>query len=158
MLDLARHHVPGAHEIRQLVLPLDPLPEADAVVSVGHVLNYLDDEAALEQALVAAARALRPGGVLAVDVCDLEWGASRRDDPVRAKVNDRWAVITETSVPAPNRYVRRITTFLRNDDGCWRRDDERHENVLVEASRVPGGARGGGDGRGRPTPLPPPGG
>ena len=73
-----------------------------------------------------------------MDVCDLEWGASRRDDPVRAKVNDRWAVITETSVPAPNRYVRRITTFLRNDDGCWRRDDERHENVLVEASRLPG--------------------
>lgn len=28
-----------------------PLPPADAVVSVGHVLNYLPDEAAIDQAL-----------------------------------------------------------------------------------------------------------
>jgi hypothetical protein len=30
-----------------------------------------------------------------------------------------------------------MTTFLRNDDGSWRRDDERHDNVLVEASGIP---------------------
>ena len=30
-----------------------------------------------------------------------------------------------------------MTTFLRRDDGSWRRDDERHENVLINTSRIP---------------------
>jgi hypothetical protein len=30
-----------------------------------------------------------------------------------------------------------MTTFLRNDDGTWRRDDERHENVLIETALLP---------------------
>src|SRR5437588_2039047 len=56
MLELAREHAPGAEEIRQIVLPDDPLPQADAVVSIGHVMSYLDDEAAIDRALVATAR------------------------------------------------------------------------------------------------------
>src|SRR5215831_7323611 len=38
MLDLARELAAGAEDICQLVLPDDPLPAADAIVSVGHVL------------------------------------------------------------------------------------------------------------------------
>ncbi len=30
-----------------------------------------------------------------------------------------------------------MTTFVRNDDGTWRRDDEHHDNVLIDTSRVP---------------------
>ena len=37
----------------------------------------------------------------------------------------------------PNLFVREIAAFLRNDDGTWRRDDERHENVLVDTAAVP---------------------
>ena len=65
VLDLARSYAPAAEDIRVLVLPRDPLPRADAVVSVGHVLSYLPDEDAIDQALTAIARALRPGGLLA---------------------------------------------------------------------------------------------
>ena len=54
MLELARRHAPDAEEIRQVVLPDDPLPDCDAAVSVGHVLSYLPDESAIERALVAA--------------------------------------------------------------------------------------------------------
>ena len=43
MVALAREAVPGAEEVRRLTLPHDPLPEADAVVAVGHVLSYLPD-------------------------------------------------------------------------------------------------------------------
>jgi SAM-dependent methyltransferase len=137
MLDLARAFVPGAEETRLLVLPDDPLPEADAVVSVGHVLNYLPDEAAVERALVAAATALRPGGVLALDLCDLEWGRLRGDAPTLAQLDEGWAIITRFSLPSPDRFVRHITTFVAQDDGTWRRRDERHDNVLVETARVP---------------------
>jgi hypothetical protein len=30
-----------------------------------------------------------------------------------------------------------MTVFLRDDDGSWRRDDERHENVLIDSGRIP---------------------
>jgi SAM-dependent methyltransferase len=150
MLELARRHVPGAEDVRRLVLPDDPIPGADAIVSVGHVLSYLPDAAAIDRALVAAARALRPGGVLSIDLLDLDYGPSRRDAPPFAKVTDDWAIVTRYSLPAPDRFVREITTFLPRDDdagvgvgvgagagGTWRRDDERHENVLVDTARVP---------------------
>ena len=31
-----------------------------------------------------------------------------------------------------------MAVFRRNEDDSWRRDDERHDNVLVDTSRVPG--------------------
>ncbi len=136
MLELAARTAPGA-EIRQHVLPDDSLPECDAVVSIGHVLSYLADEPTLDRALVAAARVLRPGGVFAVDLCDLRWGEARRDVSSYSRVEDNWAIVTRFDVPRPDRFVRELTTFLRNEDGTWRRDDERHENVLIDTSRVP---------------------
>jgi hypothetical protein len=30
-----------------------------------------------------------------------------------------------------------MTTFVRQPDNTWRRDDERHDNVLIDTSRVP---------------------
>jgi SAM-dependent methyltransferase len=137
MLELAREHAPAAEDIRTLILPGDPLPPADAVVSVGHALNYLSSEQAIGQALTAIARALRPGGVFAVDLCDLAYGRARSGAPPAASVDGDWAVITEFSRPAPNRFVRYITTFVRGDDGSWRRDDETHHNVLIDTSGVP---------------------
>ncbi len=137
MLELARDHASGAEEIAQLVLPDDAIPSADAVVSVGHVLNYLPDEASVDRALIAAAKALRPRGILALDICDLEWGDLRRDAPSLGRVGEDWAVVTEFSMPTANRFTRQITVFVRDDEGEWRRDDERHDNVLVDTSRVP---------------------
>lgn len=137
MLDLAAEHAPGVDELRTLVLPDDPLPEVDAIVSVGHVLSYLPDEAALERSLVAVGEALRPGGVLAIDLADLEWAEARRDLDVHARVGDDWAIITRYAIPEPARYVREMTTFLPNGDGSWRRDDERHVNVLIDVDTVP---------------------
>ena len=138
MLELARAGAPGAEDVRRVRLPDDPIPDADAIVSVGHALNYLPDEAAIARAFVAMAHALRPGGGLAIDVCDLEWGAARRDVATQGRVGQDWAIITETSTPAANRFVREMTIFVKNDDGSWRRDDERHDNVLIDTTLVPG--------------------
>ena len=137
MLDLAREVTSDAEEVRRLTLPDDPIPDADAIVSVGHVLSYLPTAEAIDQALVAIARALRTGGVLAIDLCDLEWAAARLDQPNKGWVGEDWAIVTEFSVPSPDRYVRQMATFIRNDDGSWRRDDERHDNVMVDISLVP---------------------
>ena len=122
---------------RVLVLPDDPLPAADAVVSVGHVLNYLPDEAAIGRALAAIAAALRPSGVLALDLLDLSYAEARAGAPPYARVEDGWALVTRYESPAPARFLRHITTFVAAGDGSWRRDDERHENVLVDTAGVP---------------------
>jgi hypothetical protein len=80
---------------------------------------------------------LRPGGVVAFDVCDLQWGRARQDAATYAKIEPAGTIITECSVPSPDRFIRDITTFLPNADGSWRRDGKRHENVLVDASSIP---------------------
>ena len=60
MLRLARSHAPGAAEIRRLTLPNDPIPSVDAIVGVGHALNYLDEESQVDAALVAIAARFVP--------------------------------------------------------------------------------------------------
>jgi SAM-dependent methyltransferase len=137
MLGLARANLSQDADLRWLTLPGDPLPAADAIVSVGHVISYLPSAAAVDQALVGMAGALRPGGVLAIDICDLEYGALREGAESIGRVGPDWAVITEYSAPAPDRFVREITTFVPDDAGTWRRGHERHENVLVDTSRIP---------------------
>lgn len=126
-----------AQEVRQLTLPIDPLPRADAIVAVGHPLNYLASAQEVDDALLAIADALRPDGRLALDICDMEWGRARRDMAPLGRAGPDWAIITEFSTPAADRFVRDITTFLPNNDGSWRRGHEFHENVLVDTARIP---------------------
>src|SRR5580658_625725 len=124
-------------DVRQLVLPDDPLPAADAIISVGHVISYLPDAAAVDRALVAMAGALRPGGVLAIDICDLEFGPIRAAEGNVARTGPDWAIITEFAGLAPDKIVRDATTFVGDGHGAYRRGRERHENVLVDTSLIP---------------------
>jgi SAM-dependent methyltransferase len=137
MLSLARATLGEPADLRRLTLPDDPLPAADAIVSVGHVISYLPDAAAVDQALASMADALRPGGVLAIDICDLEWGKIREGAGNLGRAGPDWAVITEFSTPAPDKFVRDITTFVPDGHGAWRRGREHHENVLVDTSLIP---------------------
>ena len=141
MLDLARQtldDVPGdVLRIERLTLPDDPVPEVDAVVGVGHALNYLPDADALDRALLTLARAVRPGGVLAIDLCDLEWGRHRRDQCSAGWAGDDWAIVTQFPYEGDDSYVREMTTFTELPDGTYRRSFERHDNVLVDTSVIP---------------------
>jgi len=137
MVELARAALGPDADVRRLALPDEPLPAADAIVSVGHVISYLPGAAAVDRALVAMAGALRPGGVLAIDLCDLEFGRIRAGQDNFGRVGPDWAVITEFSTPAPDKFVRDITTFVPDGAGGWRRGGERHENVLVDTSLIP---------------------
>ncbi len=137
MLEVARDFLGPGADLRVLALPDDPLPEADAIVAIGHPINYLPSAASIDRALVAIARAVRPGGVVALDLCDLEWGLARRGSPNYSDVGADWAIITRFGTPRPDLFTRDITTFLAEPDGSWRRDDEHHENVLVDTSLIP---------------------
>jgi SAM-dependent methyltransferase len=136
MLDLAREALPGT-EFARLALPDDPVAPADAVVGTGHALSYLDSTEDVHRALGALAAALKPGGVLAIDLCDLRWGEARRDAADQVRSGDGWLLISRFSVPSPDRFVRDMTTFVRHEEGLWRRDDEHHENVLLDTAALP---------------------
>lgn len=137
MLDLARDYVGEGAEIQRLTLPDDQVPAADAIVGVGHALNYLPDEDSLDRALIGLASALRPGGVLAFDLCDLDWGRVRRGEPARGWVGDDWAIVTSFPFEGEDRYIREMTTFTELPDGNYHRDQERHHNVLVDTAAIP---------------------
>jgi hypothetical protein len=136
MLARARVNAPGA-DVRRITLPDDELPRADAVVAVGHPFNYLTDAPSLRRGLVAAAAALNPGGLFAVDIADRQWADHAAAGQI-VMIEDDWAWINRVSAPSPDLYVREMTTFIRQADGSWRRDDERHENVLVDTTDIPG--------------------
>ena len=136
MLALAREAVPGVEAFSRLALPDDQPPAADAVVSVGHVLSYLPNALAVERAILAIAAALRPGGVLAIDLLDRTYRAAQTGKPPVAMVRDEWAVVIAFDSPDPETYARDITTFVRSASGAWLRDDEHHVNVLVHAPDV----------------------
>jgi SAM-dependent methyltransferase len=138
MLAIVRERLGRAAEkIARLTLPDDELPQADAIVAVGHPINYLPNTDSVDRALIAMADALRPDGVIAFDVCDLELGRVRRDAPSFGRAGPDWAIITEFSTPSVDRIVRDITTFLPNPDRTWRRASEHHENILLDSARIP---------------------
>jgi SAM-dependent methyltransferase len=136
MVDLAREYVSGAVAIETLRLPDDQVPSADAIVSVGHALSYLDDEDQVDRSVVALARALRADGVIAFDICDVRYGAARRDEPPKVWVEGDWVLITRTSVPEPTIFRRDMTMFVRSSPSSWRRSDELHDNVLIETAEL----------------------
>lgn len=137
MIELARRHAPdGAFDA--VALPTrrrtgEPggVPAADAIVSTGHVLNYLDSREDLALALAELAVALRPGGLLVIDLMTERFAEARDIRHPHAKIEEDWAIVTRFSRPEPHRFDRHITVFRRVDGG-WRRSDEHHRNVTFE--------------------------
>jgi SAM-dependent methyltransferase len=139
MIDLARKHAPGA-TFDVVALPLvDQLREKnalatfDAVVSTGHVLNYLPSREAIARALAELADAVtrKKPGLLAVDLMTERFAARREASEAHAKIEDDWAIFTRFSRPAPYRFDRDIAVFRRMGD-AWRRSDEHHRNLTFE--------------------------
>ncbi|MGH8713794.1 MAG: class I SAM-dependent methyltransferase [Casimicrobiaceae bacterium] len=138
MIELARNHVRGARfDVLRLPTGLPPgadraLPDADAVVSTGHVLNYLDSRDDIARSLVELAGAVRPGGVLAIDLMIEDRRKAAVEREVHARLADDWAIYTRFTRPAPDRLDRAITVFRRVGD-VWRRSDETHRNLSFDA-------------------------
>ena len=140
MIELARDHAPGASfEVVRLPSRVEPgahpgLPESDAVVSTGHVLNYLD-RAEIAHALVELAQALRSGGLLAIDLMTEDFARQSEARATHAKLADDWVIVTRFSRPQPDRLDRDITVFRRMGE-AWRRSDEHHCNVTFDAQEA----------------------
>jgi len=70
-------------------------------------------------------------------ICDLEFGRARAGEQNVGRAGPDWAAITVFSRPAPEVFVRDVTTFVPDGAGAWRRGSEHHENVLVDTSLIP---------------------
>ncbi len=141
MIELARAQAP-AGDFHAIGLPTRrrpgeaaALPAADAIVSTGHVLNYLDSREDLALALAELAAALRPGGLLAIDLMTECFAEARDIRHPHARVEDDWTIVTRFSRPGPHRFDREITVFRRVESD-WRRSDEHHGNVTFEADEA----------------------
>lgn len=137
MIELARAQAPGG-DFHAIGLPTrrrpgedGAPPMADAVVSTGHVLNYLDSREDLALALAELATALRPGGLLAIDLMTERYAEARDIRHPHARVEDDWTIVTRFSRPGSHRFCRDITVF-RRIEGVWRRSDEHHANVTFD--------------------------
>lgn len=135
MIDLARTQAPGARfEVLALPTGRAPdvpggLPSADAV---SIVLNDLDGPEPILAALGELAVALRPGGLLALDLMTEKFARRHDGCGAHVRIEDDWVVVTRDSRPAPRVLARDITVF-RRDGNAWRRSDEHHRNTTLEA-------------------------
>lgn len=141
MIALARRHVPaGRFDVLRLPThrrsgSAGALPRADAVVSTGHALNYLATRDDIARGLIELAGAVRPGGILAIDLmAEARLMKSKRRD-VRVRLTDDWAIYTRLLRPAPDRLDRAITVFRRVGK-TWRRSDEVHHNLSFDVSEA----------------------
>jgi hypothetical protein len=95
------------------------------------VLNYLDTRDDIALALGELARAVRPAGVLAIDLMTGRYRERNDIDEVHARVEGDWAIVTRFSRPEPCRFDRMITVFRRVGES-WRRSDEHHRNLTFD--------------------------
>jgi len=149
MIELARRHEPRA-DFQVVRLPTGrptgsegALAESDAVVSTGHVLNYLETRAQIAQAIAELAGAVRRGGLLAIDLMTERYRQRPDLGAVHAKVEDDWVIVTRFSRPEPHGFDRAITVF-RREAGVWRRSDEQHHNVTFDVDEALQILRGNG--------------
>jgi SAM-dependent methyltransferase len=141
MLALARRAAPAATFRHGSFVDAEVPKDCVAVTAMGEVLNYDRSPEAEEHlgGFIARARAaLRPGGLLALDVAGP--GRVPGGGPVRTwSEGGDWAVLVETSEDRRARELtRRIITFRRvpTAGGGWRRTETEHRQRLYPATEI----------------------
>lgn len=103
-----------------------PGAPVDAITCYYGGLNFLNSTADLQQALAAAYTALRPGGLLAFD----QFSAAKMRASFSGTRAGDWpdfSVVTRSQWHEPDQISHRVTFYLREADGRFRRDDELHQ-------------------------------
>lgn len=105
------------------------LPTCDAVTSLGEPLNYLNSGPAMRRTMKNVFAALRQGGVFIFDVRHpTAKPAGVRETHRKSK---DWFCHSRAEESPTGELVRYITTFRRNTDGSYRRDEEVHRLRLI---------------------------
>jgi SAM-dependent methyltransferase len=135
LIALARERAPGAgFTVGSFVT--EPLPDCDAVLAIGEVLNYLFDEgntrAALPGLFARVHAALRPGGLLLFDLAGPR--VLRGDGRSHFSAGPDWAVLVEYREQG-DVLTRHITTFVERGAG-YRRSEEVHRQRVYRPAEI----------------------
>ncbi|MCA9262012.1 MAG: class I SAM-dependent methyltransferase [Planctomycetales bacterium] len=134
MIALARRAAPAA-ELQCASFAEAPLPECDAVTSLGEPLNYLNSRRLFRRTLHSVAKRLRSGGVFIFDVRIPPPKALGPHDHVRE--GDGWFCHSRNERSRNGEQLeRRITTFRRQKDGSFRRACEVHRLRLISGDEI----------------------
>lgn len=131
MLAIARHHVPAARFVQSTASTAVLGERLVGVLAVGEVLGY-DADGDLQATVDAMAAALRPGGVVLMDVPGV--GRHGADG-----VAQHWHEVPDgglVAVRAETRglaLTRRVVTFTSTRGSLHRRHDEDHRLRLIPA-------------------------
>jgi SAM-dependent methyltransferase len=97
----------------------------DAVICFYGGLNFLDSQESLRAGMAAAYGALRPGGLFAFE----QFGAGKMRaifNGTRAADMGEFYVVTDSRTDETGQVTHNVTFFLREEDGRYRREEERH--------------------------------
>jgi SAM-dependent methyltransferase len=138
MLALAREVAPAATFRHGSFVDSELPPDCVAVTAIAEVLNYdvsADAEEHLADFFARAHAALRPGGLLVLDVAGP--GRVADGEPARSwSEGADWAILVETAEDRRARDLRRRMTVFRRTGGGWRRSETEHRQRLHPASAV----------------------
>jgi SAM-dependent methyltransferase len=134
MIRLARQRAPKAKFICGSVAQI-ALPPCAAAIAIGEVFNYLPSKSAIQRAFRSVFRSLKPGGVLVFDAKEQLPGPGKKT-VAHARWGAGWAIFAETTEdPRRQKLVRRIVSFSK-DGKLYRRDEEVHRQIILEAAKV----------------------
>jgi SAM-dependent methyltransferase len=135
LIALARERAPDARfTVGSFVS--EPLPECDAVLAIGEVLNYLFDEgntrAALPKLFARIQTALRPGGLFLFDLAGP--GLPHGDGDRHFSAGPDWAVGVAYRREG-DLLTRHITSFVQRGAG-YRRSEEVHRQRVYRPAEI----------------------
>jgi SAM-dependent methyltransferase len=147
MIEIARKRAPRAR-FAVGTLAATPLPQCDAIVAIGEVVNYLPSgtvravrrhDRELFKFFARAAAALAPGGLLLFDFMTTSVG---RTYPMKVRAGRDWAIAASARA-AGQVLIREMTTFRRVGVG-YRSAHEQHYVRLYSRARITSALRRAG--------------
>jgi len=134
MIRLARRRVPKERFVCGSITDI-ALPRCSAAAAIGEIFNYLTSKAAIRRAFRNVFRSLEPGGLLVFDIKEPLPGAEKKSRSTTRRGDD-WAIFVEVEEdPEKQRLTRKIVSF-RREGTLYRRCDEVHRQVILEAAEV----------------------
>lgn len=133
MIQLAKKASPSSKFVCGSFADID-IPECDVVTSLGEPLNYLNSGPAIRRTLKKVFTALRQGGVFIFDV--------RHPSPKPPAIKEthrtskHWFCHSRAEELKTCELVRHITTFRKNSNGSYRREEEVHRLKLFTRAEM----------------------
>ncbi|WP_035139509.1 class I SAM-dependent methyltransferase [Fischerella sp. PCC 9605] len=136
-IDLAKKKAPKANFQTASFLRV-PIPECNAVTSIGECLNYQFDEhglAEIQELFTRIYKTLKSGGVFIFDIAEPGYVSGTNPQKTYSEGQD-WAILVEKEEDKSTNQLTRKMTIFRKIGNLYRRSEEIHRVQLYKSSEV----------------------